>query len=190
MRVQWRNTTGRYGVVAKTFHWLIVVLLLVQFALGIYGAFLPLGFDKLVVLARHKSVGITIFGLAALRLAWRWYSAPPPLPQAVGAFQRFLAHANHTLLYVLLFAQPVVGWLFSSASGISVSWFGLVVLPDLVPANEGLADVLLTLHVALAVTLAVTVFGHAGAALWHHFVQRDTVLIRMLPGRIRSRSDS
>lgn len=190
MRWQWRNTIGGYGTVAKTFHWLIAVLILVQFALGIYGAYLPPGFDKLVVLARHKSVGITIFGLAALRLAWRWYSPPPPLPQAMGAIQRFLAHASHTLLYVLLFALPVVGWLFSSASGISVSWFNLVVLPDMVAANEHLADRLLALHIALAATLAVMALGHIGAALWHHVVRGDAVLVRMLPGRSRRRSDS
>lgn len=183
---RWRNADGRYGVVARVFHWLVAVLVFAQFGLGIYGANLPLGFDKLVALARHKSVGITIFGLAALRLAWRWRDPPPPLPAHMSAAQRVLAHASHALLYALLFALPLTGWLFSSASGIAVSWFGIVALPDLVAADDALADKLVTVHVALAITLAVTLAGHIGAALWHHFIKRDTVLARMLPGTMRT----
>lgn len=179
----WRNSGRCYGALAKVFHWLIVVLVFTQFGFGIYGAQLPPGIDKLIVLARHKSIGITIFGLTALRLAWRIYNPPPPLPAHMNAGERLLAHASHSLLYLLLFVLPVTGWLFSSASGISVSWFGVVALPDLVGANEALADMLWTLHVALAMTLAATVTGHIAAALWHHFVKRDTVLIRMVPGR-------
>lgn len=179
----WRNTDHRYGAIAQSFHWLIVALVFVQFGLGIYGAQLPLGIDKLITLARHKSIGITIFGLAALRLAWRFRSPPPELPRHMGAYERALAHISHALLYALLFALPISGWLFSSASGISVSWFGVVALPDLVGANKALAADLLNLHVAFAITLAVTLVGHVAAAMWHHFIKRDTVLVRMLPGR-------
>ena len=75
-----RNSNLRYGYVAQTLHWVIVGLLIVQVTLGKIADGLPLGFEKLVILARHKSFGITILGLAVIRLAWRWISRPPPLP--------------------------------------------------------------------------------------------------------------
>lgn len=180
--MKWRNTGARYGVIAQLFHWLVVALVFTQFGFGIYGANLPLSFDKLVVLARHKSIGITIFALVALRLAWRGFSPPPALPEHMTSAQRALAHASHALLYALLFALPISGWLYSSATGISVSWFGIVPLPDLVATNETTAVRLLDLHIALAITLGVTITGHVAAALWHHFAKHDSVLLRMLPG--------
>ena len=181
--MQWKNNTVRYGAVAQFFHWLIVLLILAQFAVGIYGAEFVSGFDQLVVLARHKSIGITVFLLALLRLAWRWISPPPPLPDGMGGVERALAHASHWLLYLLLFSLPITGWLFSSASGISVSWFGWVALPDLVPASKPLAHQLVVAHVVLSIVLALTLVLHVSAAFWHHRVRRDTVLVRMLPFR-------
>jgi len=103
-------------------------------------------------------------------------------------WQRRAAGASHALLYLLLFGLPVSGWLFSSASGVSVSWFGLVALPDLVAPSRSLAHVLLRVHVAMAVLMGLVLVLHAGAALWHHFSRRDPVLVRMLPGRARNRS--
>ncbi len=121
----------RYGSVAQTLHWAIVVLLIVQFTLGKIADGLPIGLDKLVTLARHKSFGITILALAAIRLLWRLFNRPPPLPPMPG-WQRAIAHLNHAALYALLFAMPLTGWLMSSANNYPVSWFGLVQLPDLV----------------------------------------------------------
>jgi len=181
--MQWRNSPDRYGAVAQCFHWLIAALLVVQYGIGLYGVRLGSGFEQLVVLARHKSLGITLFGLALLRLAWRAWNPPPPLPGDMRRAERSLAHASHALLYLLLLALPVTGWLFSSASGISVSWFGWVVLPDLVGASAPLADALLRVHIGLSLLLALTVTLHVAAALWHHRVRHDTVLRRMLPGR-------
>jgi len=181
--MQWRNSPDRYGAMAQGFHWLIAVLLVVQYGIGLYGVRLGTGFEQLVVLARHKSLGITLFGLALLRLAWRGWNPPPPLPGDMRRAERGLAHASHGLLYLLLFTLPVTGWLFSSASGISVSWFGWITLPDLVGVSEPLADALLRVHIGLSLLLVLTVALHVAAALWHHRVRRDTVLLRMLPGR-------
>ncbi|HYW03426.1 MAG TPA: cytochrome b [Gammaproteobacteria bacterium] len=186
--MQWRNDKERYGAVARLFHWGIAALILAQYPLGIYGARLPPGFEQLVVLARHKSIGISVFVLAGLRLAWRRADPPPPLPPGMRRWQRRAAGASHALLYLLLFGLPVSGWLFSSASGVSVSWFGLVALPDLVAPSRSLAHVLLRVHVAMAVLMGLVLVLHAGAALWHHFSRRDPVLVRMLPGRARNRS--
>ena len=180
--MQWQNTKLRYGAVAQFFHWVIVVLILAQYAIGIYGAEMESGFDQLVVLARHKSIGITVFALAVLRLGWRGVNGAPPLPEGMSRTERMLAHASHGLLYLLLFALPVTGWLFSSASGISVSWFGWIALPDLVSASKPLAHKLVWAHVTLSIILVLTLVLHVGAAFWHHWVRRDTVLLRMLPG--------
>jgi cytochrome b561 len=166
-------------------HWLIVALIAVQATLGVTGRLLPLGVEKLAVLARHKSIGITILGLAALRLLWRWLNPAPPLPSNLRPYERFLAHFTHTALYVLLFAMPVSGWIMSSARGFPVSWFSLYQLPDLVPKSRTLYDSMVTTHAVLAIALALTVALHIAGALKHHFVLKDDTLRRMLPfGRI------
>ena len=180
-----RNTRERWGSLSQLLHWLIVALIALQATLGLTGLLLPLGMEKLAVLARHKSIGITILGLAVLRLLWRWLNPAPPLPCNLTPLERFLAHFTHVTLYVLLLAMPLTGWMMSSARGFPVSWFNLRQLPDLVPKSEALYDALVRTHAALAIGLAVTVALHVAAALKHHFVLKDDTLRRMLPfGRI------
>jgi cytochrome b561 len=96
-------------------------------------------------------------------------------------WQRRAAEVTHVLLYALLLAIPVSGWLYSSATGVQVVYLGLVPLPDLVPTNKALAGVLKETHVALNFTLFALVLVHTAAALKHHFVDRDPALTRMLP---------
>jgi cytochrome b561 len=176
-----RNTSVHYGIVAQTFHWLITILVLLQFLLGIKAHGLPISLERLMLLARHKSIGITIFFLVLLRLAWRFYSPPPPLPAGTRPLPAMAAHVSHGLLYALLLLMPPVGWLLSSASNLTVSWFGLVTLPNLVTPNRQLAHWLLLTHQSMAWLLFALVIGHICAAFWHHFVLRDNVLMRMLP---------
>ena len=175
-----RNTPLRWGAVAQLLHWTIVVLIIVQVTLASLAEDLP-PLKKLAMLARHKSVGITVLGLAILRLAWRWLNATPALPETLKPYQRVLARGTHALMYLVLFAMPLSGWMMSSARGFAVSWFGFFQLPDLVPKNRALYEALLTTHETLAVVLGVLVTVHAGAALGHHFMLKDNVLRRMLP---------
>ncbi|MGH8250912.1 MAG: cytochrome b [Steroidobacteraceae bacterium] len=177
-----RNTAGRYGFVAQALHWTIVGLLIVQVTLGKIADGMPLGLDKLATLARHKSFGITILALAAIRLAWRAFNRPPP-PPPMPRWQLFAAHANHAALYLLLFAIPLSGWLMSSATNYPVSWFGLVQLPDLVAPDEALEELFEGVHETLANALIVLALLHVAAALKHQFVDRDRLLYRMLPWR-------
>jgi cytochrome b561 len=180
-----RNTRERWGSLSQVLHWLIVALIALQAALGLTGILLPLGVQKIAVLTRHKSLGITILGLAAVRLIWRWLNPTPPLPSNVSTLERFLARFTHAALYALLFAMPLTGWMMSSARGFPVSWFGVFQLPDLVPKNGTLYDALVTTHAALAIALALVVALHIVGALKHHFVLKDDTLRRMLPsGRI------
>lgn len=178
-----RNSRERWGSLSQLLHWLIVALIAVQATLGLTGLLLPLGLQKLAVLARHKSIGLTILGLAVLRLLWRWLNPTPPLPSNLKPHERFLAHSTHAALYVLLFAIPLTGWMMSSARGFPVSWFNLFQLPDLVAKDETLYHALVMTHAALAIALAVTVALHVAGALKHHFVLKDDTLRRMLPPR-------
>ena len=177
-----RNTTTRWGSVAQLLHWTIVVLIIVQFVLASIAEKLPLGLKKLVVLARHKSFGITILMLAVIRLGWRLANREhPPLPDNLKPYERALAHFTHASLYILLFAQPITGWIMSSARKFPVSWFSLFQLPDLVSPNKALYDVMVTTHGVLAWAIIIVVALHVLGALKHHFVLKDDTLRRMLP---------
>ena len=178
--MQLKNTLTRYGAVAQLFHWVIVVLIITQFVLAKRADGLsPVA--KIGVLATHKSVGITILVLAVLRLTWRLFNPVPPLPAGTPRWQELAAHVSHFLLYALLFITPVLGWLMSSARAFSVSWWGLVTLPDFIPPNRAAFERLHDWHEAMAITLATLALIHIAAAIKHHFFDRDDVLRRMLP---------
>lgn len=171
----------RYDRTAIALHWLIALALAAIFGLGLYMQDLPLSPTKLKLYSWHKWAGVTVFVLVAIRLGWRLAHPAPPLPATMSAPLRLAANAAHVLLYLLMFAIPLSGWLMSSAKGFQTVWFGVLPLPDLVGKDEALGDALQGLHYALNMLLAAAVVGHAGAALKHHFVDRDDVLTRMLP---------
>jgi cytochrome b561 len=179
--MQFRNSLERWGSVAKFFHWTIVLLVICQFALALLADDLPVGVEKLKLLARHKSIGITILALATLRLLWRAANRTPALPPTMAAWEKFSAKAAHALLYALLFIVPLAGWTMSSAKNFPVSWFGLVQLPDFVAPNESTYEIAHEIHETLAMTLGIVAVLHLLAALKHHFVNRDAVLKRMWP---------
>jgi cytochrome b561 len=172
----------RYGAVAQTFHWLIAALIFVMLGLGYYMEDLPLGTRKLQLYGIHKSIGITIAMLAALRLLWRLFHPPPPLPDSMKPWERKAAGVVHALLYLMLFAQPLIGFLQSNAANFPVVLWGFVVLPPLIGPDEPLGETLIVVHTIGGNFLAILVIGHIAAALRHHFVLKDDVLRRMLPG--------
>lgn len=172
----------RYSNLARLFHWTIAGLILCQVPLAYYMIDLPLSPDKLASYALHKSIGITIFSLSAVRLAWRWIHPPPPLPATLSSTQQRAARLTHWVLYLVVFAMPMTGWLSSSAANFPVSLFGWFTLPDLVAPDRDLHEALELSHRVLAYLLATAFTLHAGAALYHQFVLRDGVLGAMLPG--------
>ncbi|HEY2862142.1 MAG TPA: cytochrome b [Casimicrobiaceae bacterium] len=170
-----------YNAEAIALHWLTAILIVGSFTVGLSMVGLPLGRQKLQWYAWHKWIGITIFLVTCLRLAWRGLH-PPPRPLAtMPAWQQRASLLVHRALYALLLVIPLSGWVYSSSTGVQVVYLGLVPLPDLVPMNRGLARALLALHLTLNFTLFVLVCVHTVAALKHHFVDRDSVLKRMLP---------
>jgi len=176
-----RNTHEYYGAIAQALHWAIVALVAVQVVLGFTGADLPVGMERLITLSRHKSLGMTIFALMAVRLAWRLINPVPALPIQLPRTEQRLAHGTHWLLYGLLLVMPVAGWISSSASNLTVSWFGVFTFPDLVDTDKALAITAKAWHRGMAWVLLATISLHALAALRHHFVLKDSVLLRMLP---------
>jgi cytochrome b561 len=167
--------------VAQSLHWLIVLLVLLQFVVGIYGKDLPLGIERLKLLTFHKSLGITVFALVILRLSWRLYSPAPKLPQGMKPLERFMAHFSHVALYGLLLGLPILGWLTSNASNLTVRWFYLFNLPNLTGPDRDLARITKELHDLGAWCLLALVCLHMAAAFWHEFVRHDGVLRGMLP---------
>jgi cytochrome b561 len=160
---------------------LIALMIVVNFGLGLTMVEMDLSPQKLRFFSWHKWVGVTIFLLVCLRLLWRLGHPAPPLPASMPAWQSKAAHLSHVLLYILMFAIPLSGWIYSSAAGKSVVYLGLIPLPDLVQADKALAEILKEVHGYLNFTLAALVLLHAAAAWKHHLVDRDDVLTRMLP---------
>lgn len=172
---------ARYTRTAVALHWLVATLIIANLAFGLYVASLEISPAKLRYVSWHKWVGVTILLAAAVRLGWRLRHPAPPLPQAMAAWERHAAHATHALLYVLFFAAPLTGWLFSSAAGFPVVYLGVVQLPDLVSKNRELAEALRAAHKWINYTMAAMIVLHAAAAIKHHVHDRDDVLVRMLP---------
>ena len=166
---------------AIVLHWVLAALIIGNLAFGLYAVDLPLSPRKLRFFSWHKWIGVTVFALAAVRLLWRLTHPAPPLPDAMHGWERRLARGAHFLLYVLFFAAPLTGWLFSSAAGFQTVYLGIIPIPDLLEKNREVADALRFTHRWINYAMAAVVAGHAAAALKHHFIDRDDVLARMLP---------
>lgn len=183
--VHYRNSGEAFDIIAQAFHWLVAALVFAQLGLGVFAASLPVGLARLQWLSRHKSLGLAILAVVLLRLAWRAMNRPPPLPGSIPGWQRRAAEVMHWLLYLLLILAPLAGWLYASAAGLSVNWFGLILVPDLIAKDPGLAEVFKQLHRALVALLALLIAGHIGAALRHALWLRDGIVHRMLPWKPR-----
>jgi cytochrome b561 len=173
--------TTSYTRTAIAFHWILATLIIANLAFGLYTVNLPLSPQKLKLFSYHKWIGVTVLLLAAARLSWRATHPPPALPESMKPWERQAAHAAHIALYVLFFAAPLSGWLFSSANGFQTVYLGVLPIPDLLPKNKELAEVLRYMHHWINYTMAAVIVLHAAAALKHHFVDHDDVLARMLP---------
>ncbi|HPP46504.1 MAG TPA: cytochrome b [Accumulibacter sp.] len=177
----------RYTSTALWLHWLMALLLAALFVVGLYMVDLPLSPQKLKIYSWHKWAGVTAFLLVLLRLAWRIGHPAPTLPASMPRWQKSAAHGLHHLLYLLMIAIPLSGWLMSSAKGFQTVYFGVLPLPDLLAKNKDLGKTLEEVHEILANGLALLVLAHIAAALKHHFLDRDDVLSRMLPFLARNR---
>ena len=179
--------TPRYTSIAIGLHWLIALMILGSFGVGLYMTDLTLSPFKLRLYSWHKWAGVTIFTLVLVRCVWRLTHAAPPLPAHMPRWQRIAAEGSHYLLYALMIVIPLSGWLMSSAKGFPTVYFGVIPLPDLLDKNAYLGDTLALVHKTLNFTMMGLVIAHAAAALKHHVIDKDDILRRMLPAK-RNRS--
>lgn len=173
----------RYTNLAVLLHWLIALLIISGFALGVTMVDIPgITPTKLKYFSWHKWIGVTVLGLAGVRLLWRLTHAAPAYPDSMRGWEKAAAHGLHGALYFLMFAVPVSGYFYSLAAGVPVVYLGIVPLPVLIEANQEWKPILKEVHYALNMTLLAAVVVHVGAALKHLFIDRDGVFKRMLPG--------
>ncbi len=179
----------RYTGPAIVLHWLIAAMILVNLVLGQFADSLPDSWVRPVV-DTHKSIGLTVLGLAILRLLWRLTHPPPAFPPAYRRWERLAAHAAHYALYALIFLVPFTGWLHDSAwKGAAqhplrifwvIPWFRIGALQSLPAAEKDHAHALLfQLHQALAYVLVAIFVVHVAGALKHQFLDREPELQRM-----------
>lgn len=175
-----RPVTSQFSVTAKWLHWLVAFLML-----SVLGAAWSFAFaapaDRAEAIPVHVSIGLIVVLLTLTRLAWRRANPPPPIPPATPGWMQRGAQIGHFLLYALILVQGVLGIWMAALSPVDIRLFNMFNMSELAPASAGSLVYLRQIHFAVASLLTATILGHVLAALWHHFVLRDDVLIRMLP---------
>jgi cytochrome b561 len=176
-----RNDIESWTATAKLFHWVMAALIFAQIALGLLAVSWHVSPTKLNLFVWHKSTGMLILALLALRVLWRLLQRAPELPWEMPLWERAGAHLSHFLLYALMLALPLTGWVISSASNVPFKIFWTIPLPAITAPDKAVEDLFATVHGWLVTLLALVLVAHIAAALRHHYVKKDTVLTRMLP---------
>jgi cytochrome b561 len=177
------NTDSSWGAPARFLHWLVAALIFIQFALGWLAVGWRLSPMKLNLFVWHKSTGVVILAIVLLRLLWRLANPTPTLPADTPAWERAAAHMSHGLLYVMMIAMPLTGWIVQSAAGVPFRIFWRIPLPALVSPDKHMEELAALAHFSLGITFTALLVLHVSAALRHHFVKRNNVLTRMLRAR-------
>ncbi|MBK8285653.1 MAG: cytochrome b [Ahniella sp.] len=168
-----------YSLYARMQHVLMALVVLGTLGLGAFMADIEPLSRRFQAFGWHKSLGLLVLALWIVRVLWRLRARVPALPTAMPGWQQRAAQVSHVLLYGLMLVVPVSGWLYHSSTNLPLRWFGLFRVPALMDANPGLKDTLKDLHGILAWTLLALIILHIGAALKHHFLDRDDVFRRM-----------
>jgi len=177
----WRNTAERFGFVHAGLHWTSALIILGLIGLGLYMTSLEPSPGVLKYYFWHKSFGMVVLLLVALRVLWRATNIRPGSLPTHKSWEKTLAHLVHFLLYVAMISMPLSGWIMSSAKGYPVSVFGWFTLPAIVGKNPTLADWAVTYHEIAAYTLIAIIGLHMAGALKHHVIDKDNTLRRMIP---------
>ena len=167
----------RFTGFSRILHWTMAVMVLAMLFIGIGMVASLSNYHWLVSI--HKTIGILILILVAIRVVNRLLNPPPPLPEGMPGWQRFAAHASHVVLYALMFALPLVGWGMLSAADYPIVLYGPLELPPILPHDAALNALLRTAHTVLALLLFATFIAHFAAALMHALIYRDGVFPSM-----------
>lgn len=185
-----RNTKDGWGWPARVLHWVVGAVILITFGIGFYTAeLLDDIYARLGWVQTHKSWGFLAFVLIVIRLIWRRMNRAPEMPDTMTPTEKRLAHLGHYGLYAAMLGMPLTGWLMVTSSplqeqaGIKNMVFGLFEMPDFLAGNAQLSQAFHWMHWVCGVALALLLVAHIGAALKHHFVNKDNVLRRMIIGR-------
>lgn len=174
------QTARRYSRVAMILHWLVALLIVLNFVAVWVAQEMPKP-ERMQIMANHKAIGITVLFLSVIRILWRITHRPPPFQRTQQPWERALAHGVHALFYFAMIGIPLTGWSMVSGRG-PVSVFGLFSVPALpVPTDEGSSDLFFTAHEKLAILMLALFALHIAGALKHQFVDRDRTLGRMIP---------
>ncbi|MCQ9616313.1 cytochrome b [Paenalcaligenes niemegkensis] len=169
----------RYALPLRILHWLMAALFIGMLALGLFMTTMPLSPAKLQVYSWHKWIGMSLFFLVLIRIIIRLSLKAPGQLEHMSPLSRRLAKIGHVLLYILMLAAPLSGWLMSSAKGFQTVWFGVIPLPDLIGKNLALGENLVLVHHWVNYLFIAVIAGHVLAALKHHFIDKDPIFKRI-----------
>ncbi|GIQ74639.1 cytochrome b [Bradyrhizobium sp. RD5-C2] len=176
------DMTASYDPLLRRIHWATAVLFIAAMLIGLYCGLQPAGTSpRRELLEVHKSLGVTLFFLAILRLMVRAVTTAPPEQGSFSPLVRIAARLNHWALYAILFVMPVTGYMFSSAGGYSLRYFWTFSWPRLFADNKAVAEAGELAHGVLAYFVYAVVALHIAATLWHVVVKKDDTLARMWP---------
>ncbi len=166
-----------YGHIAKFLHWMIALFIITNYILG-----LTLDTTEFKFITIHKQLGLTILLLVLLRILWRICNTYPNMASELSLFEKFAAKSGHIVLYVLMLAIPIFGVLMVQAKGYPLQFWGLFSIPTFIsPQSHDISHQLKLVHEYLAHIIIIFAVLHALFALYHHFVNKDSILLRMLP---------
>ena len=183
-----RNTRESYGLVAQVLHWATAALILVLLPLGLFMHELPESSAadvayKAWFYSLHKTLGVTVFAVAVVRVIWAAIQPHPKLLNAERKLESLAAQTVHWMLYGAIICMPLTGWLHHSASvGFAPIWWPLPQDLPLVPKDPQLATFFGIAHFSTGILLGLTLVLHIGGALKHAVIDKDATLRRMIPG--------
>ncbi len=171
-----------YTLTARVLHWITAALVITMIPIGVVMANFDLGSRGDVLYDIHRSIGAILLPIMLIRLVYRWMNPPPPLPDDIPAAQQLAAHVTHWTLYFLLIVQSLIGWIATSAYRAPIKVFWLFELPPIWPVDQGFSERAFALHRWIGIALALLICLHIAGALYHHFIRKDRVLMRMVGG--------
>jgi cytochrome b561 len=176
------SATPAYTLTARILHWSVAALVLTMIPVGVAIANADFGAWQNALYDLHRSAGALVLVLMLGRLCWRLTHPAPPLPEDIPALQQFAAHATHWALYGLLIAQALAGWVATSAYRAPIRVFWLFDLPPIWREDRAFSEMMFAGHKAIGILIALLLCAHIGGALYHHFIRKDRVLMRMVSG--------
>jgi cytochrome b561 len=178
------NTKASWGLFARAFHWILGITIIGMLAYGYWMDHLAPRPDRLFYRQIHADIGYVVLLLMVLRLAWRVFNPTPALPAGTPLLERAAAHIVHSMLYLATFVVACLGWAHSGAHNPDYgNWFGLFHVPQFTTENREVSLLYEERHIQMAYVLLALVVLHALAALFHHVVKRDRILMRMIDGK-------